>query len=176
MYLSLVFFFFISFSLTNNIDGQHMLSNVPNGPVTNGVMTYAIPSEGNSVTDRGYDERLSSHVTPDTNGSTSPSAHENGRDAQEHCNGSSSSATGAAAAEESSLLEQQRSEEKCETHANKDKEHVQQEEAPERESKDPGAPVEAATGVPAEQKQTTSQKEVKQMSTSEQSKTSCTII
>lgn len=139
-------------TLTNNVDGQHMLSNLPNGPVTNGIMTYAIPSEGNSVTDHGYNERVShvtpdsviSQVTPDSNGSTPLNAHENGHDQQEHYNESSSSATESSPVEESNLPEQQLSEEKCERDMNKVEGNVPQEEkAPEIENKDPGLCLDA---------------------------------
>lgn len=151
-----------------------MLLNVPNGPVTNGVMTYAAPSEGNSVTDHGYDERLSlhvmpdsvtTHVTPDTNGSIPL----NGHSTQEHCNSGSLSVTGASTEEESNLQEQQLGVERCETITSKDEGHVEQEEAPKRDSTD-GVPEDVATGIPAEQKETTSREEVEQVATSEQSK------
>jgi len=157
-----------SFGLTNNFDLQY--SNVPNGPVTNGVMTYAIPTEGNSVTDHEYNERLSphvmsdsvtSHVVPDLNGSTSPNANENGHNIQEHCNGDSLSVTGASTAEETNLPEQQLNEEKSETLTNKDEGHIEHEEAPEREIKD-DRPVDVGTGSPAEQKETTGREEEEQ--------------
>jgi len=167
-----------TFNLTNNIDGQHMLSNVPNGPVTNGVMTLAVTSEGDSLTDHGFDKRLSPHVTPDsvtssvtpdTNGPTPLNAYENGHETQEHYNGSSSTATGAAAEEKSMAPEeapppiQELSEEKTVT--NKENETTQGEEAPESESAD-GVPVdkEAEAGIPAEEKQATdsSREEAKQ--------------
>lgn len=155
-----------------------MLSNVPNGPVTNGVMTLAVTSEGGSVTDHGFDERLSPHVTPDsvtscvtpdTNGPTPLNAYENGHETQEHYSGSSSTATGAATEEKSVVAEdtpppkQELSEERTVT--NKDDEHTQREEAPERESTE-GVPVDEQTeiGIPAEEKQATesSREEVKQ--------------
>ena len=157
--------FFTSFNLTNNIDGQHLLSNVPNGPVTNGVMTFAVTSEGDSVTDHGYDERLSPHVTPesvtssvtpDTNGPTPLNAYENGHGNQEHYNGGSSTAAETATkescseAEAASLPEQELSQEV--TLTNKGEEHSQREEAPEREYTD-GVPVDNVTGVPAEEKE-----------------------
>ncbi|CAH3141831.1 unnamed protein product [Porites lobata] len=118
----------------------------------NGIMTYAIPSEGNSVTDHGYNERVShvtpdsviSQVTPDSNGSTPLNAHENGHDQQEHYNESSSSATESSPIEESNLPEQQLSEEKCERNMNKVEGNVPQEEkAPEVENKDPGSCLDA---------------------------------
>lgn len=155
-----------------------MLSNVPNGPVTNGVMTLAVTSEGGSVIDHGFDERLSPHVTPDsvtscvtpdTNGPTPLNAYENGHETQEHYSGSSSTATGAATEEKSVVAEdtpppkQELSEERTVT--NKDDEHTQREEAPERESTE-GVPVDkqTETGIPAEEKQATdsSREEVKQ--------------
>ena len=148
--------FFTSFSLTNNVDGQHILSGVPNGPVTNGVMTYAVPSEGNSVIDHGFNERLSPHVTPDgvsshlspdTNGSTFLNTRENGHSLQELWNGGSSSVT----PEETNRPEQQLSEEKSETLTNKDEGQVEREEAPEKESQD-DSPVSTATEFPAEKK------------------------
>ncbi|KAL9960283.1 hypothetical protein ACROYT_G033727 [Oculina patagonica] len=165
------------FNLTNNIDGQHMLSNVPNGPVTNGVMTLAVTSEGDSVTDHGYDERLSPHVTPegvtssvtpDTNGPTPLNAYENGHGNQEHYNGGSSPALGAATEEKSSapdaapLSKQELSEENMLT--NKEEEHEQLEEAPERENTD-GVPADNASEIPAEEKEATnsSREEVEQV-------------
>ena len=169
---------FSSFNLTNNIDGQHMLSSVPNGPVTNGVMTLAVTSEGGSVTDHGFDERLSPHVTPDsvtscvtpdTNGPTPLNAYENGHETQEHYNSSSSIATGAAAEEKSVAAEeapppkQELSEEK--TVSNKEDERTQRDEAPESKSSD-GVPVDKETeaGIPAEEKLATdsSREDVKQ--------------
>lgn len=157
-----------------------MLSNVPNGPVTNGVMTLAVTSEGGSVTDHGFDERLSPHVTPDsvtssvtpdTNGPTPLNAYENGHDSQEHYSSSSSAAAGAAAEEKSIAAEaapppkQEQSEEN--TLTNKEEEHNQREEAPKRESRD-GVPVDKETetesGMPAEEKEATdsSREEAKQ--------------
>ena len=155
-----------------------MLSNVPNGPVTNGVMTLGVTSEGGSVTDHDFDERLSPHVTPDsvtscvtpdTNGPTPLNAYENGHDMQEHYNGSSSAASGTAAEEKSVAADeapppkQELSEEK--TVPNKEDEHSQQEEAPEKENTD-GVPVdkETETGIPAEEKEATesSREEAKQ--------------
>lgn len=145
---------------------------MPNGPVTNGVMTYAVASEGNSVIDHAFNERLSPHVTPDgvtshftpdMNGSTSINTQENGHSPQEHWNGGSSSVT----AEETDRPEQQLSEEKSEIHANTDEGQVEREEAPEKDSQDDSL-VSAATGFPAEQKESTSQGE-EQISTSEQS-------
>ena len=168
---------FRSFNLTNNIDGQHMLSNVPNGPVTNGVMTLAVTSEGGSVTDHGFDKRLSPHVTPDsvtscvapdTNGPTPLNAYENGHETQEHYNGSSSTATGAVAEEKSLAAEDtppkhELNEERTVT--NKEDEQTQREETPKRESAE-GVPVDkqTETGIPAEEKQATdsSREEVKQ--------------
>ena len=174
----IVLYPFASFNLTNNIDGQHMLSNVPNGLVTNGVMTLAVTSEGGSVTDHGFDERLSPHVTPDsvascvtpdTNGPTPLNAYENGHETQEHYNGSSSTATGAVAeekplaAEDAPPPKQELSEERTVT--NKEDEHTQREETPKRESAE-GVPVDkqTETGIPAEEKQATdsSREEVKQ--------------
>ena len=162
-----------------------MLSNVPNGPVTNGVMTVAVTSEGGSVTDHGFDERLSPHVTPDsvtscvtpdTNGPTPLNAYENGHETQEHYNGSSSTATGAAAEEKSLVAEdtpppkQELSEERTVT--NMEDEHTQREEAPKRENTE-GVSVdkETETGIPAEEKQTTdsSREEVKQPPDSDKS-------
>lgn len=166
-------------SLTNNVDGQHMLSNLPNGPVTNGIMTYAIPSEGNSVTDLGYSERVShvtpdsaiSQVTPDTNGSTPLNAHESGHDQQEHYSESSSSATESSPAEESNLPEQQLSKEKCERDMNKVEEIVPQEEkAPEIENKDPGSCLDAH----AEQEKKSLEEEKPELA-SEQSKNICAL-
>lgn len=167
-----------SFNLTNNIDGQHMLSNIPNGPVTNGVMTLAVTSEGGSVTNHGFDERLSPHVTPDsvtscvtpdTNGPTPLNAYENGHDTQEHYNDNSSTVMGPAAdeksmeADEAPPPKQELSEETTVT--TKEDEHTQQEEAPERQNTD-GVPVdsETDTGVPAEEKEATvlNREEVKQ--------------
>ena len=150
-----------------------MLSNVPNGPVTNGVMTLAVTSEGGSVTDHGFDERLSPHVTPDsvtssvtpdTNGPTPLNAYENGHDSQEHCNSNSSSATGAAAEEKSTAAEaapppkQELSE--GNTLTNKEEERSQREEAPERESTDgvlvnKETETETETGIPTEEKEAT---------------------
>ena len=140
---------------------------MPNGPVTNGVMTYAVASEGNSVIDHSFNERLSgvtSHLTPDMNGSTSINTQENGHSPQEHWNGGGSSSV---TAEETNRPEEQLSEEKSETLANKDEGQVEREEAPEKDSQD-DSPVSAATGFPAEQKESTSQGE-EQISTSEQS-------
>ena len=140
-------------------------------------MTYAIPTEGNSVTDHEYNERLSphvmsdsvtSHVVPDLNGSTSPNANENGHNIQEHCNGDSLSVTGASTAEETNLPEQQLNEEKSETLTNKDEGHIEHEEAPEREIKD-DRPVDVGTGSPAEQKETTGREEEEQSKSSETS-------
>ena len=164
-------------TLTNNVDGQHMLSNLPNGPVTNGIMTYAIPSEGNSVTDHSYNERVShvtpdsviSQVTPDSNGSTPLNAHENGHDQQEHYNESSSSTTESSPVEESNLPEQQLSEEKCERDMNEVEGNVPQEEkAPEIENKDPGSCLDAH----AEQNEKSSEEEKPELA-SEQSKNFC---
>ena len=154
-----------------------MLSNVPNGPVTNGVMTLAVTSEGGSVTDHGFDKRLSPHVTPDsvtscvapdTNGPTPLNAYENGHETQEHYNGSSSTATGAVAEEKSLAAEDtppkhELNEERTVT--NKEDEQTQREETPKRESAE-GVPVDkqTETGIPAEEKQATdsSREEVKQ--------------
>ena len=144
-----------------------MLSNIPNGPVTNGVMTLAVTSEGGSVTNHGFDERLSPHVTPDsvtscvtpdTNGPTPLNAYENGHDTQEHYNDNSSTVMGPAAdeksmeADEAPPPKQELSEETTVT--TKEDEHTQQEEAPERQNTD-GVPVdsETDTGVPAEEKE-----------------------
>jgi len=170
--------FFFRMTLTNNVDGQHMLSNLPNGPVTNGIMTYAIPSEGNSVTDHGYNERVShltpdsviSQVAPDTSGSTPLNAHENGHDQQEQYNESSLSAAESSPVEESNLPERQLSEEKCERDMNKVEGNVPQEEkAPETESRDPGLCLDAH----AEQK---SSEEEKPELASEQSKNFCAVV
>ena len=161
-----------------------MLSTVPNGPVTNGVMTLGAPSEGGSVTDHGYDERLSPHVTPDsvtssvtpdTNGPTPLNAHENGNDTQEHYNGGSSSVAEAATEEKSTvaevapLSEQELSEEKSEALSNKDEDNVEREEAPERECQD-SVHGDNATGIPAEEKEAinTSREEEKQLLPSEE--------
>lgn len=172
MYISLVSFF-SSFSLTNDVDVQHRLLNVPNGPVTNGVMTYAIPTEGNTVTDHSYDERLNPHVTPDsvtshvtsdTTGSTLLTTKENGHSSQEHCNGDNSFTKG----EESNQPAQQLHEEKSETVAKNDQGQVEWEEAPEKESKE-DLPESNVTESLAEQKESTSQEE-EQVPTSEQSK------
>lgn len=163
-----------------------MLSSVPNGPVTNGVMTLAVTSEGGSVTDHGFDERLSPHVTPesvtscvtpDTSGPTPLNAYENGHEIQEHYNGSSSTATGTAAEEKSLATEdapsptQELSEERTVT--NKEDEHTQREEAPKRDSTE-GVSVDydkqTETGTPAEEKRTadSSHEEVKQPPDSEE--------
>lgn len=163
------------FSLTNDVDVQHRLSNVPNGPVTNGVMTYAIPTEGNTVTDHSYDERLNPHVTPDsvtggvtshvtsdTTGSTLLTTKENGHSSQEHCNGGNSFTRG----EESNQPAQQLNEEKSETVAKNDQGQVEWEEAPEKESKE-DLPESNVTESLAEQKESTSQEE-EQLPTSEQ--------
>jgi len=146
-----------------------MLSNVPNGPVTNGVMTLAVTSEGGSITDHGFEERLSPHVTPDsvtscvtpdTNGPTPLNAYENGHETQEHYNGNSSTTTGTVAEEKSVAGEEapppklESSEEKTVT--DKEDERTQREEAPESISTD-GVPVDKETeaGIPAEEKQAT---------------------
>lgn len=159
------------FSLTNDVDVQHRLLNVPNGPVTNGVMTYAIPTEGNTVTDHSYDERLNPHVTPDsvtshvtsdTTGSTLLTTKENGHSSQEHCNGGNSFTRG----EESNQPAQQLNEEKSETVAKNDQGQVEWEEAPEKESKE-DLPESNVTESLAEQKESTSQEE-EQLPTSEQ--------
>lgn len=159
------------FSLTNDVDVQHRLSNVPNGPVTNGVMTYAIPTEGNTVTDHSYDERLNPHVTPDsvtshvtsdTTGSTLLTTKENGHSSQEHCNGGNSFTKG----EESNQPAQQLHEEKSETVAKNNQGQVEWEEAPEKESKE-DLPESNVTESLAEQKESTSQEE-EQLPTSEQ--------
>ena len=169
--------FFFRMTLTNNVDGQHLLSNLPNGPFTNGIMTYAIPSEGNSVTDHGYNERVShvtpdsviSQVTPDTSGSTPLNAHENGQEQQEHYNESSSSAAESSPVEESNLPEQQLSEEQCERDMNRVEGNVPEEEkAPEIENKDPGSCLDAH----AEQKKKNSEEEKPEL-VSEQSKNFC---
>lgn len=161
-----------------------MLSTIPNGPFTNGVMTLAVTSEGGSVTDHGYEERLSPHVTqegvtssvmPDTNGPTPLNAYENGHGNQEHCNGGSSTAVEAATEEKSSveeaapLPEQELSEENALT--SNEEEQNPREEAPERESTD-GVPVDYATAIPAEEKEasSTSREEVEQVPTSNEGK------
>lgn len=153
------------YGLTNNIDGQHTLSNVPNGPVTNGVMSLGASSEGSFVADHGYDERLSPHVTPDnvtlnvtpgTNGPTPLNAHENGHDTQEHFNEANSTAnsTGVESAASSVPPEHEVREEKSEIQSTRDAEHVELEQAPQRDRID-GLPVTCASGSPAEEKEAT---------------------
>lgn len=149
------------FSLTNDIDGQHRLSSVHNGPVTNGVMTHAAPSEGSSVADHGYGERLSPHITqgslttqavPDTNGSTSVDTQENGHGSQAHNNNSTSSAN----ADNLNLPQHPLTEEKSEKLGNKVEGHVDQEEAPDKNDRD-DKPKSILTGIPTEQKDSLSQ-------------------
>ena len=142
--------FSTSFSLTNDID---RLSNVPNGPVTNGVMTYATPSESSFVADRSYNDRLSSHntqaVTTDTNGSTAANSKENGRNSGENCNNSSSPAL---ATDGSSVNQHQHDGEESENHVSKvEGEEVVQEEAPEKSDED-DTTNSSESNVPTEQK------------------------
>ena len=153
-------------------------------------MSLGASSEGSFVIDHGYDERLSPHVTPDdvtpnvtpgTNGPTPLNAHENGHDTQEHYNGGNTSAVTAAATEANSLgsevaappapPEHEISEEKNEVLSKREAEHVEQEQAPERDSND-GLPEACATGIPTEEKEAISagQEETKQLSTTETSK------
>ena len=148
-------------------------------------MSLGASSEGSFVIDHGYDERLSPHVTPDdvtpnvmpgTNGPTPL----NGHDTQEHYNGGNTPAVTAAATEANSLgsevaappapPEHEISEEKNEVLSKREAEHVEQEQAPERDSND-GLPEACATGIPTEEKEAISagQEETKQLSTTETS-------
>lgn len=138
------------FSLTNDID---RLSNVPNGPVTNGVMTYATPSESSFVADRSYNERLSPHntqaVTTDTNGSTAANSKENGHNSGENCNNSSSPAL---ATDGSSVNQHQHDGEESENLVSKvEGEEVVQEEAPGKSNED-DTTNSPESNVPTEQK------------------------
>ena len=125
---------------------------MPNGPVTNGVMTYATPSESSFVADRSYNERLSPHntqaVTTDTNGSTAANSKENGHNSGENCNNSSS----ALATDRSSENQHQHDGEESENLVSKvEGEEVVQEEAPEKSDED-NTTNSSESNVPTEQK------------------------
>ena len=126
---------------------------MPNGPVTNGVMTYATPSESSSVVDHSYNERLSPHNTQaassDTNGSTTAHSKENGHSSGERCNNSSSSTL---AADRSSVNQHQHDGEESENLVRKvEGEEVAQEEAPEKSDED-STTKSSVSNVPTEQK------------------------